>query len=481
MRIFSNGINPLTKQLLIDPIDAEQFGMFGYYNTLQMSNDLFNISNITNTATSLRFNISTSLNEKEFMITSPNLNDPKEVGWTFLVHSQDPNLSDIIEIIQPLAKLRNMEDTKSPLLYNGETENEWFDWKQNNYDSLQLRGKKIPQYILIVGNPTLIPFKFQSMLDSAAYVGRIDFDLKEEIISYIEKVVNHETNPINVSNEVIMMGTNNGINDPTYYSANYLVKPIAEYVSSKFGFKTNVILSDDATKINLVKTLKKTNPAFIFTATHGAGFPGETLLTQKKLNGGIYCHDEGNSSNIDDVLLTSYDIPEEPFLEGSVFFQFACFGYGTPKMSDFEHWQYGKSTFNSDEEFVADLPKKLLSHQRGPIAYIGHVDKAWLHGFDDPTKSDEIIEKWNNRITPFITCCESILSMEPIGRSLTELNKRYDTINAILTNIIDQAKKNRIGLSTNFYSRLTDLFITRSDAQNYMVFGDPAVNVKLRS
>ena len=125
------------------------------------------------------------------------------------------------------------------------------------------------------------------------------------------------------------MGTDFGPSDPTFYSANYLVKPISEYISSKLHFKTKTLLGGQSSKSNLMQSLKQNKPALVFTASHGAGFLNENFLTQKKLNGAIYCQG-GEDIPLDDILFTSYDIPvDEAFLEGAIFFQFACFGYGT--------------------------------------------------------------------------------------------------------------------------------------------------------
>ena len=44
----------------------------------------------------------------------------------------------------------------------------------------------------------------------------------------------------------------------------------------------------------------------------------------------------------------------------------------------------GLDKVNAPADFIASLPQKLIAHPRGPIIYIGHVDVALLHGFDDP-------------------------------------------------------------------------------------------------
>ena len=125
----------------------------------------------------------------------------------------------------------------------------------------------------------------------------------------------------------------------------------------------------------------------------------------------------------EDWLITAEDVDgEQPFLEGSVVFQFACFGYGTPAESDFRHWLDGAG-LNSSAGFVAALPKKLLSHPRGPIAFIGHVDTAWLHGFDDP-ESPYQNNLWSTPITPYKKAIEVLLGCQPVALAISDLNKR---------------------------------------------------------
>src|SRR5215217_182752 len=97
--------------------------------------------------------------------------DPRVAGWTFLVNSADPQREDLEKILEPLARHRGMADLKDPLLYNGEEEDEWFDWLHDNYFARELEGKVVPQYILILGGPDRVPFRFQSILDAVANVG----------------------------------------------------------------------------------------------------------------------------------------------------------------------------------------------------------------------------------------------------------------------------------------------------------------------
>lgn len=411
--------------------------------------------------------------------------DPITAGWTYLVNEDNPNFDEIIQIIQPLAEHRGMKDPKAPLIFHNESPDEWIDWLQENYFAPELEMKKVPHYILIVGGPDLIPFHFQPLLDSAASVGRIDFDSMEDLKTYINKIIHLEKAPSPiVSRDTIVFATNHGVDargrfDATYFSHHYMAKPLADHIRNQCGFNTHSIMADDATKVNLLEILRKFKPALIFTASHGLAAPNESIELQKQLNGAICCH-QIDIEPIDQRLFTANDVPiNEPFLEGSIFFQFACFGYGTPAESDFMHW-FNNPTLNTKEDFIAALPKILLAHPRGPLAFIGHVDTAWLHGFDDPN-NPHILERWHPRIAPFVKIINMLLAVQPIGLAMADMNKRYDLGNAQLTSIFDRLKRGKIQMTEDFQIRLANAFIHRSDAQNYMVFGDPAVRLRIPS
>ena len=159
-------------------------------------------------------------------------------------------------------------------------------------------------------------------------------------------------------------------------------------------------------------------------------------------------------------------------------FQFACFGYGTPAISDYSHWLKGVPEKSADADFVAALPKKLLAHERGPIAFVGHLDTAFLHGFADP-HAPHALDRWDARVAPFKKAIERFLAVDPSGYAMEDMSQRYSVCNAILTSTYDRQKRGSLTWTPELQTRFLDTWITRSDAQNYMVYGDPAVQLRI--
>lgn len=404
------------------------------------------------------------------------LGDPRTAGWTFLVNKNDPRKQEIVRILKPLAEHRGMANPERPLLFHGESSEEWFDWMLENYSPLETDS--VPHYVLVAGGPDQVPFLFQSLLDSAASVGRVDFESLDELRTYVDKVLRIEraASPA-LRKEAVFFAPDPGPPDATYFSRSYMADPLSEHVRSAHGFKTEVYFGGEATKAALLAALRKSKAALVYTASHGIAAAGEPLEIQKQYNGAICCqHTAGEEMS--KWLLAARDIEHaDPFLEGAVFFQFACFGYGTPAESDYAHW-LGSAELNSDADFVAALPKKLLAHPRGPVAFIGHLDAAWLHGFTDPD-APYILERWHPRIAPYRYAVDALLKVQPAGLAMAEMNKRYDLGNAILSSTYDRLKRGKLKETDELKSRLASTFIWRSDAQNYMILGDPAVRLRI--
>jgi hypothetical protein len=404
--------------------------------------------------------------------------DPREAGWTFLVAENDPRRASIVEIMKPLAVHRGMKDPSAPLIFGGEADDRWGDWLQDKYWAAELEGSKAPAYVLLVGDPARLPFRLQSLMDTVANVGRLDFDSPTDLEAYVKKVVRLETAPDPaVKREVIVFATDGGPNDPTHYSRQHMAEPLSNHIQETLGFRVTSLIAADASKTKLQAALEASQPALVYTASHGLGQTGRPLAEQKRFNGALCCQSSGPLTL--NELFCAEDVPSNrPFLEGAVFFQFACFGGGTPAQSDYTHWLEGVPENYADEDFVAALPKRLLAHPRGPVAFVGHLDTAWMHGFTDAASPD-ILERWHNRMAPFVHAIDEILSVQPAALGMQMMNDRYTTTNAILSGTYDRQRRGTLTWTDELAARFIDTWIIRSDAQNYMVLGDPAARLRI--
>lgn len=413
--------------------------------------------------------------------TTIDVGDVSAAGWTFLVNRDDPRRADIIAALEPLAKHRKMDDPASPLLYVACDSADWGSWLEDSYHALALEGKRVPRYVLIVGGPDQVPFGFQSLLDAIANVGRVDFPSIDQLAGYAAKLIRLQQAPDPVVNrEAVVFAPDGGPTDPTFFSRRYMAEPIADLMATDLKLATTRILGDQATKSGLTAALGGKKPAFVYTASHGLGALSEPIDVQTRYNGSICCQTQGQLTL--DALFGADDVPsdDQPFLEGAVFFQFACYGYGTPAVSEYAHWidQAGRETKNADHDFVAALPKRLLAHPRGPIVFIGHLDTAFLHGFADAA-APETLDRWHNRIQPFVSAVRTLLEVQASGLAMQSMNERYSTLNALLANTYDRIQRGKIQWTDASQARFLDSWITRGDAQNYMVFGDPGACLRL--
>ena len=387
-------------------------------------------------------------------------NNLEETGWGIIFHQ---NVS--AEIRVSLKDLIEQRNGKVFDYLSGESKDHWL--RRHGVGPGSVDPKRIPYYLLIIGQPTEIPFEFQYQLDVQYAVGRLSFDRPEEYARYAKSVIEYEKNsPSNSQRKIGVFSTAHDGDRATQISSQYLAEPVFTELSANAKWSCTSYIGDKATKGNLVQELlsAKSDISLVFAACHGLGYrAGEA--EQAKNQGAWVCQDwPGRGGVQEEYIFSQADVNEKLSVFGKMFFIFSCFGAGTPSTDDFS----SQRTTIAPKPFVASLPKKLLSHPAGgALAYIGHIDRAWGYSF--------IWGDAGSQPQTIISTLGHIMSGARIGHAMNDINIRYAELSTMLTDALHEGKSG--GAQPNAILSQTYLWAARNDARNYVLIGDPAVRL----
>lgn len=402
--------------------------------------------------------------------------DVTEAGWGAICHPNTPN--EVKEALQDLVDARG---------------GVWLEYNpsESAYDFRSRHGQgfgvvdpeKLPYYLMIVGGPDQIPFRFQYSLDNEHAVGRISFALPEDYHRYARRVIDYEQGKVPTrERRVVFFSPTHDYDEITALSSAELAAPLAQLLKDKplkisknefVSYSTCHIYGENATRQSLLDLLTRPTqqPALIFTAGHGVFFEQEHPL-QRQIQGALVTSEwpgpRGRALNDlpETMYLAGNHLPAAARFDGLIVFAFACYSAGTPQMSDFDYLQHMPSKL-ATSPFISQLPQQLLA--QGALAFIGHIDRTWTFSF--------MGGKFGRDITTFRSTLTGILRGKPIGHALEDFNDRYADFARFLTENDEENLLGQYRRGDPVRNDLIDHWIAHNDARAYIIFGDPFVHL----
>jgi hypothetical protein len=415
--------------------------------------------------------------------------DPAQAGWAIVFPS--PEAADdhpTRQALSPLIRHRRatLGDAAVKVLERkpGETHARWLA-RHGAAAGSGVNPEKVPYYVLLVGSPADVPFRFGHELGTEYAVGRLHFDTPDEYARYAESVISYESSSAapEQGKEAVFFAPRHEFDVSTQLSADKLVAPLAgdpdstpavPGAAAKHGFRTRKIVNDAATRAALAGVLRSPEgkpPAFLFTASHGVGDFPIGSEAQKAKQGALLCQDWPALGAISDKhWFAAADVPKEARVHGLVAFLFACFGGGTPEHDRFLHKPGVKPPAIADKAFFAALPRRLLAFPGGgALACIAHVDRAWGYSIVPPGSAGV------EQLRPFRTAIERITRGWPVGHAVEDFRHRYTTTSTLLANKLEE-----IGFGAKLpNAEIARSWIERNDAEGYVLLGDPAARLRV--
>ncbi|HBL28490.1 MAG TPA: hypothetical protein DD490_16780 [Acidobacteria bacterium] len=324
----------------------------------------------------------------------------------------------------------------------------------------------VPYNLLLVGNPEEISWDFQSGLDLQYAVGRIAFETADETGRYAGAVIAGETGTAVPAGprKAAFFGVRNPGDRPTLLAAEHLLGRVAATVEAgQPAWSVERIVGEGATKARLTHLLGGgETPAFLFTTSHGMGFPKDDPR-QPPHQGALLCQDWSGSGPIsEDHYLAGDHLAVDARPGGLIAFFFACHGAGTPRHNLFPE-RGGEARELAGRPFAARLPHRLLA--QGALAVVGHVERTWGYSF--------LWEGAGAQTAPFEDSVKRLLDGWPVGAALETFVLRR----AFLTDQLHAAIKRIDSGEPVDAKKLTRLWTAHSDSRAFVLLGDPAVRL----
>jgi hypothetical protein len=402
--------------------------------------------------------------------------DPKDLGqsgWgVIFAHDADPALK---EALTDLISLRRDQAGELFRVYEG---GDGFRRGTDRKSSFLTRHgmgpgpadpARVPYYLLIVGSPEAIPYRFQSELDVQYAVGRIHFETPDEYATYAQAVARAEFERP-VSGRLASFQATHWDDRSMQVAADKLTTPLLQAVAAHFPqWMPEMLTGARATKAALADLFgSSTPPSLLFCVSHGIVLPPGHPL-QVSHQGALLCADWPGSAEWSgpippDMYFSAEDLTAGMNLAGMIAFLWASYSAGTPQYDSLALLAKAHIEI-APNPFVASLPTKMLGRPNGALAVMGLADRAWGYSAN-----------WGQaaaQTAAFEAVFARLFDGHPLGSAIEYFNERYAELSTILSDELEDLEFGKVGDP----HELADLWTDNNDMRNIALLGDPAVRL----
>jgi len=340
--------------------------------------------------------------------------------------------------------------------------------------SLRLSGTRgtvgdaaVPRYLLIVGSPEQIPWRFQYRLQTDAFVGRLDLD-EAGLERYVDALLNDWPGHQRDVEAPLLWAVDHGHPDITFL----MRKTIAETLFKAFdadGFHPLLLTGAQGRLEDFYAGLKQRQPAFVLSSSHGATFPLHDLIQLKAQLGAML--------DVDHALLDIGALLRAWNPAGAIWYAHACCSAGADRPSTFQGLVDEQSSLGRMLAAVAGigpctapLPRALLGSERPLAAFIGHVEPTFDWTLRDPDTGQRMTDALI--VDTLYTALHSA-QRPPVGLAM---DGYYDAVAGLLLDHLDaiEAFNNH---EHDAETRARKAKLLAMDRLAMVVLGDPTVRL----
>jgi hypothetical protein len=402
------------------------------------------------------------------------VNALEQVGWGVIVA---PNVDPGVRFaLEPLIQLRREQAVKyfrefpaSGGYQDGDSGGRFLS--RQGVGQGQVAPERVPYYLLLVGSPNDIPFRFQQQLDVNYAVGRLHFDSLDAYHNYALNVVASErSSSLQVQQGIVFAPKILGDLHTTSMDHD-LVMPLANELRGRTGDWTISLLSgEEATKNRLNDILGGLDPtAFLFAATHGVVLSGGdphfnstqgALVCQEWSGPATPLRSSTNTGLSRDAVFGAVDLMREgEGMRGAIALFWSSFSAGFGSLDARPNAPRNAS--------IAALPQALLGERSiGVLAVMGFVDR--LLGFSSPHLP--AVDRYRDAVSRAI---RMLMTGARAGVAAQSFDEAYAELSVALSSVHE---KRRYGQEIN-PAELVGLWAATNDMRNVVLLGDPAVRL----